>query len=99
MAEDRMRRLAQFVLIAFLPVLASTALAVDRGQFVHVPPDIRARFKSVMAPSAVPCCDAADGHRTTYDVRCRADGVPIQLEWPHVPDRAVMRARGNQTGQ
>ena len=37
-----MRRLAQFVLIAFLPVLASTALAVDRGQFGHVPPDIRA---------------------------------------------------------
>ena len=64
-----MRRLAQFVLIACLPMFASTALAVDRGQFGHVPPDIRAWFKSVIAPNGVPCCDISDGHRTEYDAR------------------------------
>ena len=32
-----MRRLAPFVLLACLSTLASTALAVDRGQFGHVP--------------------------------------------------------------
>ena len=42
-----MRRLASFVLLACFSVLASATLAVDRGQFDHVPPDIRAWFKSV----------------------------------------------------
>ncbi len=58
-----MRRLTPFVLLACLSVLASAALAVDRGQFGHVPPDIRAWFKSVIAPNGVPCCDESDGHR------------------------------------
>jgi len=45
-----MRRLAPFRL-ARLPFGAgSAALAVDRGQFGHVPPDIRAWFQSVIAP-------------------------------------------------
>ncbi|MBT1515254.1 hypothetical protein KIP88_32700 [Bradyrhizobium sp. SRL28] len=43
-----------------------------KGQFGHVPPDIRAWFKSVIAPNGVPCCDESDGHRTTYDVRVGA---------------------------
>jgi hypothetical protein len=80
-----MRRLAPFVLLACLSTLASTALAVDRGQFGHVPPDIRAWFKSVIAPNGVPCCDESDGHRTTYDVRGGAYWVPIEGQWMQVP--------------
>ena len=64
-----MRRLAQFALLACLSVLASAAIAFDNGQYDNVAPDIRAWFKSVMAPNGVPCCDISDGHRTSYDVR------------------------------
>ena len=71
-----MRRLAPVALLACLPVLASTALAFDNGQFEHVAPDVRAWFKSVIAPNGVPCCDVSDGHRTEYDVRAGAD-API----------------------
>ena len=94
-----MRRLAPFVLLACLSVLASAALAVDRGQFGHVPPDIRAWFKSVIAPNGVPCCDESDGHRTTYDVRGGAYWVPIEGQWMAVPDRAVIRDQGNPIGE
>jgi hypothetical protein len=94
-----MRRLAPFVLLACLSVLARTALAVDRGQFEHVPPDIRAWFKSVIAPNGVPCCDESDGHRTTYDVRAGAYWVPIEGQWMQVPERAVIRDQGNPIGE
>ena len=47
-------------------------LISQRIKFGHVPPDIRAWFKSVIAPNGVPCCDESDGHRTTYDVRAGA---------------------------
>ena len=57
---------------------ASAAPAVDNGQFEHVPPDIRAWFKSVIAPNGVPCCDISDGHRTSYDVRGGTYWVPIE---------------------
>ena len=94
-----MRRLAHFVLLACLSVLASAALAFDNGQYDNVAPDIRAWFKSVMAPNGVPCCDISDGHRTTYDVRKGAYWVPIEGEWMIVPERAVIRDRGNPVGE
>jgi hypothetical protein len=98
-AEDRMRKFAPFVLLACLCMLANAALAVDRGQFGHVPPDIRAWFKSVIAPNGVPCCDESDGHRTTYDVRGGAYWVPIEGQWMQVPERAVIRDQGNPIGE
>ncbi len=98
-AEDRMRMLTRFVLSVGLSMLASAALAVDRGQYDHVPPDIRAWFKSVIAPNGVPCCDISDGHRTTYDVRAGAYWVPIEGQWMAVPDRAVIRDQGNPIGE
>ena len=73
-----MRRLAQVVVLAYLSAMASAALAFDNGQYENVPPDIRAWFKSVMAPNGVPCCDISDGHRTIYDVREGAYWVPIE---------------------
>ena len=94
-----MRRLAPFGLLVCLLVLANTALAVDRGQFDQVPPDIRAWFKSVIAPNGVPCCDISDGHRTTYDVRGGAYWVPIEGQWMQVPERAVIRDQGNPIGE
>jgi hypothetical protein len=94
--EDRMHRLA---LCVWLTALTSAAFAVDNGQYDHVPPDIRSWFKSVIAPNGVPCCDVSDGHRTEYDVRGGAYWVPIEGQWMEVPERAVIRDRGNPVGQ
>lgn len=94
-----MRRFAFVFGLACAATLTSAALAFDNGQYDDVPADIRAWFKSVMAPNGVPCCDIADGHRTEYDVRGGAYWVPIEGEWMAVPERAVIRDRGNPVGQ
>ena len=94
-----MRRPALFVLLACLSVLASTALAVDNGQYDNVAPDIRAWFKGVIAPNGVPCCDISDGHRTEYNFREGGYWVPIEGEWIKVPERAIIRDRGNPVGE
>ena len=94
-----MRRLAQLVVLACLSEAAPAVLAFDNGQFGDVSPDIRAWFKSVMAPNGVPCCDISDGHRTEYDVRGGSYWVPIEGQWMLVPERAVIRDRGNPVGQ
>ena len=69
------------------------------GNTTTSPPDIRAWFKSVIAPNGVPCCDISDGHRTDYDVREGAYWVPIEGQWMAVPERAVIRDRGNPVGE
>jgi hypothetical protein len=97
--EDRMRRLAQVALLACVPALTSAAAAFDNGQYDSVSPDIRAWFKAVTAPNGVPCCDIADGHRTDYDFREGAYWVPIEGQWMAVPERAIIRDRGNPVGQ
>jgi hypothetical protein len=89
----------QIVTVAVAVTLASAAHAFDRGQYENVPADIRAWFKGVVSPSGVPCCDISDGHRTTYDVRQGVYWVPIEGEWMAVPDRAVIRDRGNPVGE
>ena len=94
-----MRRLAYAAVAAWLSMLAGAALAFDNGQYDNVPSDIRAWFKSVMAPNGVPCCDISDGHRTSYDVRNGAYWVPIEGEWMMVPERAIIRDRGNPVGE
>jgi hypothetical protein len=97
--EDRMRTFAQIILLASLSVLTSAALAFDNGQFENVPPDIRAWFKSVMAPNGVPCCDISDGHRTEYNFREGSYWVPIEGQWMAVPAHAIIRDRGNPVGE
>lgn len=94
-----MRRLAHIALLAYLSALATAAFAFDNGQYEDVPPDIRAWFKSVMAPNGVPCCDISDGHRTSYDFREGAYWVPIEGQWIAVPERAVILDRGNPVGE
>ena len=94
-----MRRLTHVAVLAWLAMMAGAALAFDNGQYDNVPPDIRAWFKSVIAPNGVPCCDISDGHRTSYDVRGGAYWVPIEGEWMMVPERAIIRDRGNPVGE
>jgi hypothetical protein len=94
-----MNKFAQAALLSCLTALAGAASAFDNGQYDHVPPDIRAWFKSVIAPNGVPCCDESDGHRTSYDVRGGAYWVPIEGQWMQVPDRAVIRDQGNPIGE
>jgi hypothetical protein len=95
-----MRRFAQIGLLACMSALASVAaLAFDNGQYEDVPADIRAWFKGVTAPNGVPCCDMADGHRTEYDFREGAYWVPIEGQWMPVPERAIIRDRGNPIGE
>jgi hypothetical protein len=93
-----MRTFAQIILLASLSVLTSAALAFDNGQFENVPPDIRAWFKSVMAPNGVPCCDISDGHRK-YNFREGSYWVPIEGQWMAVPAHAIIRDRGNPVGE
>jgi hypothetical protein len=95
----RMRRLAHIVLLACLSALGNAAIAFDNGQYENVPPDIRAWFKSVMAPNGVPCCDISDGHKTEYDFRDGVYWVPIEGRWMAVPERAIIRDRGNPVGE
>ena len=82
-------------------LLVSGASAVDRGQYGEVPDDVRSWFKSVRSPHGIPCCDIADGHRTSF--RADAAGhfwVPIGPEgdpWVLVPPEAVVTDAGNPT--
>lgn len=94
-----MRTFAQIALLASLLLLVRAAFAFDDGQYDNVPADIRAWFKGVIAPNGVPCCDISDGHRTEYDVRDGAYWVPIEGQWMAVPERAIIRDRGNPVGE
>src|SRR5512138_2871960 len=94
-----MKKFAQAALLSCLTAFAGAASAFDNGQYDHVPADIRAWFKSVIAPNGVPCCDESDGHRTSYDVRAGAYWVPIEGQWMQVPERAVIRDQGNPIGE
>lgn len=90
-------RIVSLITATSMGVIAA-AHAIDRGQFENVPPDVRAWFKSVIAPNGVPCCDESDGRRTDYDMRDGAYWVPIEGEWTRVPERAVIRDAGNPVG-
>ena len=94
-----MRRVAQLAVLACVSTLTGAALAFDNGQYDNVPPDIRAWFKGVTAANGVPCCDVSDGLRTEYDFRQGAYWVPIEGQWMQVPERAIIRDRGNPVGQ
>lgn len=70
--------------------------AMDNGQFENVEPNIRSWFKNVHSPRGVPCCDIADGHRTTW----KGDEhgtywVPIEDQWVPVPSEAIVYDAGN----
>ena len=85
---------------AFVVIAASPAAATDQGQYNNIPDNVRAWFKSVQSPKGVPCCDIADGHRTTW--RAGKDGgyeVPIEGQWVPVPGEAIVYNAGNPVGE
>lgn len=94
-----MRSGMRLVSLAMSMAIVPAAYAVDRGQFADVPEHIRNWFKSVVSPTGVPCCDMSDGHRTEYDVRGGSYWVPIDGVWTQIPDRAIIRDRGNPVGE
>ena len=81
-------------------VLSLPVRAFDNGQYADVPNDVRSWFKGVRSPRGVPCCDIADGHRTTWkgDEAGRY-WVPINGQWVEVPEEAVVYNAGNPFGE
>lgn len=94
-----MHGVARLALVIGLFSIPVSVQAIDRGQFNHVPEEIRSWFKSVTAPNGVPCCDMSDGHRTGYDMREGAYWVPVDGKWMAVPDQTIIRNTGNPTGE
>src|ERR1700730_48444 len=90
-----------FLAFAILIFYGTTrAFAFDNGQYGDVPDNIRSWFKGVKSPNGIPCCDIADGHRTTW--RGTSTGgyeVPIEGEWAAVPPESVVYNAGNPTGE
>lgn len=83
-----------------LALICTPDKAHDNGQWNDIPDHIRSWFKGVRSPSGIPCCDIADGHRTTW--RGDKDGgyeVPIDGAWRRVPPEAVITNAGNPTGE
>src|SRR5579862_8891725 len=65
--NNDMRILMRGLSIAAVLSLPCAAPAFNNGQYDEVPDNVRSWFKSVRSPHGVPCCDIADGHRTTWD--------------------------------
>ncbi len=86
------------------------SFGADVGQIPpNVPDSVRSWFKAVKSPEGVPCCDIADGHRTTWRAVPESEGnsgfeVPITgddgaVNWVPVPKRAVIYNAGNPVGE
>ena len=61
-------------------------------------------FKSVKSPRGVPCCDIADGHKTTWrGVPESGENshyeVPINDDWVPVPKASIIYNAGNPMGE
>ena len=84
--------------LVFCAVGATAAIAMDRGQFANVPPEVREWFEHLQSPKGVPCCSYADGHRTGYDTRQDQYWVPIEGEWYPVPPEAIIKT-ANPVGE
>ena len=76
--------------LAFSAVGAAAAIAMDRGQFSKVPPEVREWFEHMRSPNGVLCCSYADGHRTGYDIRQGQYWVPIEGEWYPIPPEVII---------
>jgi hypothetical protein len=76
-------------------VCSGSAREQFAGEFDSVPDNIRSWFKSVHSPLGVPCCDIADGHRTTWRHGDTGYEVPIEGTWVPVPPEAIVYNAGN----
>lgn len=84
--------------LIILLALSASAAAFDRGQYEGVDPKTRAWFKSVIAPSGVPCCDEADGHQVQWETTKDGYRAFIEGVWRPVPPEAVVIRNDNPTG-
>jgi len=75
------------------------ALIAEWGPDIMNDPAKRGWFRGVHSPHGVPCCDVADGHRTSYDIRSDGYWVPIDGEWRKVPDDSIVYNAGNPVGE
>lgn len=80
-------------------VLTGRAFAVDTGQYENVDPMTRSWFKSVRNGQGVPCCDIADGHKTSFKTDDKGNYyVPNPFAdngWVQVPPEKVILNQGN----
>ncbi|MGB6767560.1 MAG: hypothetical protein WBE50_05625 [Methyloceanibacter sp.] len=97
--EPRNRKAGSMIAsLVFCTVSATAAIAMDRGQFANVPPEVRQWFEHLRSPAGMLCCSYADGHRTGYDMRQDQYWVPIEGEWYPVPPEAVIKT-ANPVGE
>jgi len=92
--------IATALLIALCICIATHGFGFDKPEYQNIDPKVRDWFKSIHSPKGVPCCDIADGHRTTW--RGTSEGgyeVPIADEWRKVPPEAIVYNAGNPTGE
>lgn len=81
-----------------LVVAWHAAHAQGKPDYSDVPPAVREWFRGVRAPSGVPCCDIADGHRTTFETRGDEFWVPIEGVMTRVPPEVIVQHSRNPTG-
>ncbi len=87
--------------LALLTVFAC-ARTLYPGQYAQYSPEERAWFKGVHTSQGVPCCDVADGHRTTWRHGEFGYEVPVTddaqvIHWLPVPAAAVIENAHNPT--
>lgn len=94
-----MRVLAALIALMVMGLLAH-AREQYAGQFDNIDPATRQWFKSVRSKNGVPCCDIADGHKTSF--KTDSEGhffVPLDSDssdpWILVPPEAVVYDAGN----
>lgn len=87
-----------WMLWTFLP-RPSHARELYAGEFDNIDPATRSWFKGVKAPSGVPCCDIADGHRVQEDLRGNSHWAFFEGQWREIPPEAVVYNAGNPTGE
>jgi hypothetical protein len=84
--------------LVFCAVSATAVIAMDRGQFANVPPEVREWFEHLRSPNGMSCCSYADGHRTGYEMRQGQYWVPIEGEWYPIPPEVVIKT-ANPVGE
>lgn len=95
-----MRSITRALSVVALSSLPFAATAFDNGQYDDVPANIRTWFKGVRSPNGIPCCDIADGHRTTWRGKNKGGyEVPIEGQWREVPPEAIINNASNPTGE
>ncbi len=94
--------LVAVLVILFATLVRSHARALYPGQYAQYTDQERAWFRTQRSPKGIPCCDVADGHRTTWRHGDKGYEVPITddaqvIRWLAVPAEAVIENAKNPT--